>query len=42
MEFIRSLVAKGLLDSEAIRVVQSKRDPPSHGIGLQPAFPRTS
>lgn len=42
MEFVRSLVGKGLLDSEAIRVVQSKRDPSSHGIGLQPALPRSS
>ncbi|KAJ5156606.1 hypothetical protein N7492_009409 [Penicillium capsulatum] len=42
MEFIRALVGRGLLESEAIRVVQSKRDSASHGIGLQPALPRSS
>lgn len=42
MEFVRALVGRGLLDSGAIRVVQSKRDPPSHGTGLQPAVLRSS
>lgn len=37
MEFIGHLVGKGYLDSEATRIVQSKRDAPSHGVGLQPA-----
>lgn len=32
MEYIRYLVSKGYLGSEAIEIVQSKRD---HGIGLQ-------
>jgi hypothetical protein len=40
MEYVRHLVAKGLIGAEAIQVVQSKRDPPSHGIGLQPAGQR--
>ncbi|KAJ5232652.1 hypothetical protein N7468_005608 [Penicillium chermesinum] len=35
MEYIRHLVSKRLIDSDAIRIVQSKRDPPSHGVGLQ-------
>ena len=35
MEFIRHLVSKRLIDSEAIRIVQLKRDPPTHGIGLK-------
>lgn len=37
MEFVRYLVGKGLIGAEAIQIVQSKRDPPTHGIGLQPA-----
>ncbi|KAJ5562879.1 hypothetical protein N7535_002675 [Penicillium sp. DV-2018c] len=36
MEFIRYLVAQGLIAAEAIQIVQSQRDPPNHGIGLQP------
>lgn len=40
MEFIRHLVGKGYLGSEAIQIVQSKRDPPSHGVGIQPALRR--
>jgi hypothetical protein len=35
MEYVRHLVAKGLIDEEAIEIVQSKRDPPTHGIGLR-------
>ncbi|PYH37126.1 uncharacterized protein BO87DRAFT_404793 [Aspergillus neoniger CBS 115656] len=35
MEFIRHLVSKGLIGEGAIEIVQSKRDPPTHGIGLQ-------
>ncbi|PLB37149.1 uncharacterized protein BDW47DRAFT_107469 [Aspergillus candidus] len=37
MEYIRHLVRKGLVDASAVEIVQSKRDPPGHGIGLQPA-----
>ncbi|CAG7935421.1 unnamed protein product [Penicillium salamii] len=40
MEFVRHLVSKGLIAAEAIQIVQSKRDPPNHGIGLQPAARR--
>ncbi|KAJ5898708.1 hypothetical protein N7504_008996 [Penicillium tannophilum] len=35
MEYIRHLVGKRLIGSDAIRTVQSKRDPPYHGVGLQ-------
>ncbi|KAL4947542.1 hypothetical protein BDW69DRAFT_199574 [Aspergillus filifer] len=35
-DYILLLVSKGYIDSTAIDIVQSKRDPPSHGIGLQP------
>ncbi|CRG89793.1 hypothetical protein PISL3812_06832 [Talaromyces islandicus] len=35
MEYIRYLVSKGYLGSEAIQIVQYKRDAPDHGIGLQ-------
>lgn len=36
MEFVRHLIAKGLIAADAIQIVQSKHDPPTHGIGLQP------
>ncbi|KAH8698965.1 hypothetical protein BGW36DRAFT_426645 [Talaromyces proteolyticus] len=36
MEYICYLVELGYIDVSAIEIVQSKRDPPSHGIGLQP------
>lgn len=35
MEYVRHLVARGLIDDEAIEIFQSKRDPPTHGIGLR-------
>ncbi|KAL4902237.1 hypothetical protein BDW74DRAFT_181086 [Aspergillus multicolor] len=35
-DYIRHLVNMGYLDAEALEIVQSKRDPPSHGIGLLP------
>ncbi|CAI7674590.1 unnamed protein product [Penicillium palitans] len=35
MEYVRHLVAKGLIDEEAVEIVQSKRDSPVHGIGLR-------
>ncbi|PGH26515.1 hypothetical protein AJ80_01829 [Polytolypa hystricis UAMH7299] len=37
MEYVRRLVDLGYIDASAIAIVQSKRDPPNHGIGLQPA-----
>ena len=40
MEYVRHLVAKGLIGEDAIQIVQSKRDPPTHGIGLQAAVRR--
>lgn len=36
MEFLRHLVSKGLIGAEAVDIVQSKRDPPTHGISLRP------
>ncbi|QKX58274.1 uncharacterized protein TRUGW13939_05396 [Talaromyces rugulosus] len=36
MEYVRRLVDLGYIDASAIQIVQSKRDPPTHGIGLQP------
>ncbi|EFR01908.1 hypothetical protein MGYG_04908 [Nannizzia gypsea CBS 118893] len=36
MEYVRHLVHLEYLEPEAIQIVQSKRDPPSHGIGLLP------
>lgn len=35
MEYIRHLVARDLIAAEAIQIIQAKRDPPSHGIGLR-------
>ncbi|KAL4960401.1 uncharacterized protein BDV14DRAFT_145804 [Aspergillus stella-maris] len=35
-DYIRFLVSKGYIGEEAIDIIQSKRDPSSHGIGLQP------
>ena len=40
MEYVRQLVSKRLISSEAIQRVQSKRDPPTHGVGIQPTVPR--
>lgn len=37
MEYVRYLVDLHYLEVEAIQIVQSLRDPPNHGIGLQPA-----
>ncbi|KAJ5407925.1 hypothetical protein N7509_001808 [Penicillium cosmopolitanum] len=42
MEYIRHLVSKRLIASEAIHTVQSKRDPPNHGVGLQSTLRRSS
>ncbi|KAJ5585838.1 hypothetical protein N7450_005625 [Penicillium hetheringtonii] len=42
MEYIRHLVGKRLIGSEAIHIVQSKRDPPSHGVGIQASTRRSS
>ncbi|KAB8261535.1 hypothetical protein BDV32DRAFT_121454 [Aspergillus pseudonomiae] len=41
MEYVRHLVAKGYIGAQAIENVQSKRDPPSHGIGLRRVAPQT-
>ncbi|PGH12743.1 hypothetical protein AJ79_04104 [Helicocarpus griseus UAMH5409] len=35
-EYIRRLADLQYINVSAIQIVQSKRDPPSHGIGLQP------
>jgi hypothetical protein len=35
MEFVRQLVALGYIDANAVDIVHSKRDHPSHGIGLR-------
>jgi hypothetical protein len=35
MEYVRHLVAKGYIGPEAVEIVQSKRDPFTHGIGLR-------
>ncbi|KAJ5591839.1 uncharacterized protein N7459_002208 [Penicillium hispanicum] len=40
MEYICHLVSKNLIDSDAIRIIQSKRDPPTHGVGLKAAVRR--
>ena len=37
MEYVRELVRVGYIGPEAIEAVNSRRDPPNHGIGLQPA-----
>ena len=37
MDFVRRLVQVNYLNEAAIEIVQAQRDPPSHGIGLQPA-----
>ena len=35
MDYVRHLVSCGYLSYDAIQIVQSKRDPPNHGIGLK-------
>ncbi|KAH8429306.1 uncharacterized protein LDX57_006973 [Aspergillus melleus] len=40
MEYLRHLVKKGIIGAGAIEVVQSKRDSPTHGIGLQSVLNR--
>ncbi|KAF4186857.1 hypothetical protein CNMCM7927_005097 [Aspergillus lentulus] len=35
MEYVRHLVAEGYIGPDAVEIVQSKRDPPTHGIGLR-------
>jgi hypothetical protein len=41
MEYIRHLVSKRLIGPEAIQIVHSKRDPPTHGLGFQPSLRRS-
>lgn len=36
MDYVRELVRENYIGSEAIEAVNSQRDPPNHGIGLQP------
>ncbi|KAL9114743.1 MAG: hypothetical protein Q9227_001422 [Pyrenula ochraceoflavens] len=36
MDYVRHLVAMEYVSDDAINIVQSKRDPPSHGITLSP------
>lgn len=36
MEYVRYIVAKGVIGEHAIGIVQAKHDPSSHGIGLRP------
>ncbi|KAF2722518.1 hypothetical protein K431DRAFT_319683 [Polychaeton citri CBS 116435] len=36
MEFVQLLVQHQLLSVDALSIVQSRRDPPSHGVGLRP------
>ncbi|OOQ89258.1 hypothetical protein PEBR_17055 [Penicillium brasilianum] len=41
MEYVRHLVGKRLLGSDAIQIVHRKRDPPTHGLGFQPSLRRS-
>ena len=36
MDFVRRLVSLGWIGEDAIGFVEGERDPPSHGIGLNP------
>jgi hypothetical protein len=36
MEYIQELIRVNFIGSEATEAVNSQRDPPNHGIGLQP------
>ena len=38
MEYVHALVKEGLVDEDVVRMAQSKRDPPDHGVGLRQAF----
>ncbi|KAK5123974.1 hypothetical protein LTR85_002171 [Meristemomyces frigidus] len=40
MDYLRRLVEKGYIQSEAIAIAQSERDAPTHGIGLRSAGQR--
>ncbi|KAE8131109.1 hypothetical protein BDV38DRAFT_290661 [Aspergillus pseudotamarii] len=40
MEYVRHLVEKEYVGAEAIQIVQPKRDPPTHGIGLRRVVPQ--
>ncbi|KAF7716582.1 Uncharacterized protein PECH_004391 [Penicillium ucsense] len=42
LEYIRLLVGRRLISSEAIQVVYSKRDPPTHGLRFQPSVHRST
>lgn len=36
-DYVKRLVTFGYIGEDAVSKVQAQRDPPSHGIGLQPA-----
>ncbi|KAJ4408642.1 hypothetical protein N0V82_009657 [Gnomoniopsis sp. IMI 355080] len=36
MDFLKLLVTKGFITQSAYAIAQAQRDPPSHGVGLQP------
>lgn len=36
MDFLKLLVSKGLITQAAYDIAQAQRDPPGHGVGLQP------
>lgn len=36
MDFLKLLVTKGFITQAAYDIAQAQRDPPSHGVGLQP------
>ncbi|OAL66413.1 hypothetical protein A7C99_1799 [Trichophyton rubrum] len=36
VEFVDKLIEKNYIDAQAREIVQAHRDPPSHGVGLQP------
>ena len=38
MEYVQALVKQDLVDEDVVRIVQSKRDPPDHGIGLRQVY----
>lgn len=42
MDYVRRLVELGYIDAEAVSIVQGERDPPGHGITLQPVGHRNA
>ena len=37
-EFVQALAKQGLVGEHVVRIVQSRRDPPEHGVGLRQVF----